>query len=400
MSGLLLVAIIIILGYILGKIFKRIKLPRVLGYLVAGVLLGCSISNILKADFLTKMDFMVDFTLGIVGFIIGNELRFSIFKKVSKGIITIILMESFGAFIVVTLAVFLLTSRIDLALLLGAIAPASAPAGTLAVLHEYKAKGPLTTALQAVVGLDDGLGIVIFAFAASVVKLTSFSHEGMSILFGILNPIKEIVGAIALGIVVGLLFTYFARKVKTKEELLIISLGALLLCTGLCNWLHFSVILSTLILGMTVANTAIFTSRRISNVVEEITPPLYIVFFVLAGAHLDIRLLPKLGLIGLIYIIARTAGLMGGSFLGAAVSRSPAIIRKYLGFGILSQAGVAIGLSLLVGTEFAPFGETGKEVAAIIISTIAATTIIFELIGPITTKFAISRANEVGKRRR
>lgn len=400
MGGLLLVSIIVILGYTLGKVFNKLRLPRVLGYLVAGVLLGCSISNILREDFLTEMNFIVDLTLGIVGFIIGNELRLSIFKKVSKGIITIILAESFGAFIVVTLAVLLLTRRIDLALLLGAIAPASAPAGTLAVLQEYKAKGQLTTALQAVVGLDDGLGIIIFAFAASVVKLTLFSQESANILFAVLNPLKEITGSIILGIVLGLIFAYFAKKIRTKEEILIVTLGALLLCTGLCNWLHFSVILSTLVLGMTVANTALFTSRRISNVVEEVTPPLYVVFFVLAGAHLNIRLLPQLGLLGLIYIVARSAGLMGGSYLGAAVSRSPAIIRKYLGFGILSQAGVAIGLSLLVSSEFASFGEAGKEVATIIISTIAATTIIFELIGPITTKFAISRAHEIGKRRR
>lgn len=400
MGGLLLVAIMVILGYTLGKIFSKIKLPRVLGYLVAGVVLGCSISNILKEDFLTEMGFMVDLTLGIVGFIIGNELRFSFFKKVSRGIFTIILAESFGAFIVVTLAVLLLTRRIDLALLLGAIAPASAPAGTLAVLHEYKAKGPLTTALQAVVGLDDGLGIIIFAFAASVVRLSCFGHEGVHIIVAILNPFKEIIGSIALGIALGLLFTYFARKTKTKDELLVISLGAILLCTGLCNWLHFSVILATLVLGMTVANTAIFTSRRISNVVEEITPPLYVIFFVLAGAHLDIRLLPTLGFLGLIYVTARITGLMGGSFLGAAASRSQPAIRKYLGFGILSQAGVAIGLSLLVGTRFAPLGETGKEIGSIVISTIAATTIIFELIGPIGTKFAISRAKEIGKRRR
>jgi Kef-type K+ transport system membrane component KefB len=400
MGSILLIAIIIIVGYLTGKVCRRLKLPRVLGYLIAGVLLGSSVSRILQPEFLEKSEFLVDITLGIVGFIIGNELRFSVFRRMGKGIITIILMESLGAFILVTLAVYFLTFRMDIALVLGAIAPASAPAGTLAVLHEYKAKGPLTSALQAVVGLDDGFGIMIFAFVISIVRVIFFGHEDASLVVTIVMPLIRIVGAIVLGLCLGILLSYFAKKLRTKEELLIVSFAGILLCTGLSNFFNLSLILANLALGMTVANTALFTSRRISNVVEVITPPIYIVFFVLAGAHLNIGLLPKMGLIGFIYILSRSGGLIGGSFLGAVFSRAPRIIRNYLGLGILSQAGVAIGLSLLVGRTFGSFGIRGEEITILIINTIAATTIFFELIGPITTKFAISRAGEVGKRRR
>jgi Kef-type K+ transport system membrane component KefB len=400
MGEVLLIAIIVIAGYIIGKGCNKLKLPRVLGYLIAGVLLGTSVSKILQPAFLEKSDIIIDLTLGIVGFIIGNELRLSLYRKMGKEIITIIIMESLGAFVLVTIVVYFLTSRVDIALVLGAIAPASAPAGTLAVLHEYKAKGPLTKALQAVVGLDDGFGIMIFAFVISIVKVLCFSQEHVSFLTAVASPLIRIFGAIVLGVSLGIVLSYFAKKLRMKEELLIVSFAGILFCTGLCNYFHLSLILGNLALGMTVANTAIFTSRRISNVVEVITPPIYIIFFVLAGAHLNIGLLPKMGLIGIFYILSRTGGLMGGSYLGGVITRAPRTIKNYLGMGILSQAGVAIGLSLLISKEFGSFGGKGNELAILIINTIAATTIFFELIGPITTKIAIFKAGEVGKRRR
>jgi len=398
LNSLLLIGIIILIGYIAGKGSNTLRFPGVLGYLIAGVLLGSSFSHILKPDFLENANILVDLTLGIVGFVIGNEQRSSFFKETGKSITVIILAESFGAFIVVTFGVYFITKRLDLALLLGAIAPASAPAGTIAVLQEYRAKGPLARVIKAVVGLDDGLGIIIYGFTAAIVKITFFGQGKVSLMKAITTPLLEILGAIGIGFVLGILLGIFSKKIKTKQELLVVSLGSIVVCTGLCNLLHFSLILGNLALGTTLTNLNPTSSDRMSNIIEEITPPLYIIFFVIAGAHLNIRFLPKMGLIGITYIIFRITGLMGGSYLGAASSHAPTKIRKYLGFGILSQAGVAIGLSLLVVREFGILGPEGKEISMIIINTIAATTIIFELIGPITTKYAIFRAGEVEKK--
>jgi len=391
--------IAILVGYIGGKLSNKAKFPAVIGYILAGLVLGPSFLNIFGENLLGKLGLLSDITLGLVAFSIGSELRLGIIKKLGKGIITIIFAESFLAFFAVFGLIYLLTHKLYLALLFGAMAPASAPAGTIIVLQEYKAKGPLTNALLTVVGLDDGLAILIYAFAAALAKI-SIAKTSLSLQSAIVDPLIHVLGAILLGGVLGLIMAQIARKLVSKQELLVFTLATVLICVGISNLLHFSLILSNLSLGMIIANTYLKTSRKTYDVIYSITPPLYVLFFVLAGAHLQIRLLPAMGLIGILYIIGRTAGLMGGAWIGAKITKSHEHIRKYLGLGILSQAGVAIGLALLVGREFSGINSIGKDTAIIIINTIAATTIFFEIIGPIATKLAISKAGEIGKLKR
>jgi len=386
----------IIAGFVGGKLINRLKLPGVVGYLIAGLLLGPSFANILNLDIIEKMGVFNDLALGLVAFTIGSEMRLGTLRKMGKGLITIIFSESFGAFLLVALGVYLLTHKIYLALIFGAMAPASAPAGTAVVLQEYKAKGPLTNSLYAVVGLDDGLAIMIYAFASGLAKVF-LTGDKISFLNIIAKPSIEVGGAIILGGIMGLLLGYFIRKVYNKNEILVITLGGILLCTGLSRYFGLSLILANLSLGMVFANNFLLANRRTFQVIQSITLPIYIVFFVIAGAHLQISLLPAMGFLGLIYIVCRTCGLMGGAYFGATISKSAPVIRKYLGLGILSQAGVAIGLAILATREFGSMGAAGKELALVVINTIAATTIIFEIIGPIATKFAVSRAGEIGK---
>jgi Kef-type K+ transport system membrane component KefB len=274
------------------------------------------------------------------------------------------------------------------------MAPASAPAGTAVVLQEYKAKGPLTNSLYAVVGLDDGLAIMIYAFASGLAKVF-ITGSDISFMNIIAKPSIEIGGAIILGSIMGLILGYFIRKRYNKNEILVIALGNILLCTGLAKYFNLSLILANLSLGMVFANNFLLANRRTYRVIQSITLPIYIVFFVIAGAHLQINLLPAMGLLGLIYIICRIFGLVGGAYFGATISRSAPVIRKYLGLGILSQAGVAIGLAILATREFGSLSAAGRDLALVVINTIAATTIIFEIIGPIATKFAISKAGEI-----
>ncbi|HEC69536.1 MAG TPA: cation:proton antiporter [Candidatus Omnitrophica bacterium] len=397
MGPLFFVGAVIILGFIFGKFSNRLKLPGVVGYLICGLLLGHSFFNILSPSLLERLAVFNDLALSLVAFVIGSELHLSSLRKVGKQIITIIFSESLGAFLLVGLGVYLLTKELYLALIFGALAPASAPAGTAVVLQEYRARGPLTTALYAVVGLDDGLAIIIYALVSALAKLL-ITHQSFSLFSFMKGPLAEILGAIFLGGVLGGGLGFFAQRIRRKEDLLAVSMGTIIVCAGLSNFLHFSLILSNLTLGMVFSNFFPFTNRRLVDTINLVVLPIYIIFFVIAGAYLKITLLKSMGLLGLIYIICRSLGLMGGSYLGALISGAEKTIRKYLGLGILSQAGVAIGLAILVSREFSSLGEAGRDLSLLVINVIAATTIVFEIVGPITTKIAIFKAGEASKK--
>jgi Kef-type K+ transport system membrane component KefB len=397
MDILFIVGILIIIGFIGGRASNRLKLPGVVGYLIAGLIVGPSFLKIVDMKMLDSLGIFNDVALAIVAFMIGSQLKASTLKKMGGGIITIIFTESFGAFFVVFLGVYLLTHNLTIALIFGAMAPASAPAGTAVVLQEYHAKGPLTNALYTVVGLDDALAIVIYAFAIVLAKL-SFSNSSFSVGQVLLRPAIEIIGALVLGGVMGAGFGFVIRLLRTRKEILALSLAAVAVCAGLSNVFHFSLILANLTLGVVFVNLFEMTNNQSTESLDFITLPVYIIFFVIAGAHLQISLLPAMGLIGLVYILCRILGLMGGAFIGATISKAESVVRKYLGLGILSQAGVAIGLALMTAKEFSLHGEIGEYVVLLVINTIAATTIIFEIIGPITTKIAIQRAHEIGNK--
>lgn len=394
MNFVLLIGIIILTGFLGKKLANLVKLPGVTGYLIVGVFLGQSLLNIVNPEFLDRTGFITDITLGIVGFIIGQQLLLSKFKRIGKGILITLLTESFGAFILVTLSVLILTRRIDLALLLGAIAPATAPAGTIAVIQEYRARGRLTNTLLAIAGLDDILCIVIFVFVTTIVRFTIFSPEAMSFTKIIITPFYHIILALILGGVAGFIVSYVLKKIHTREETTVIIFGTILLFTGISNLLDISSILVNMVMGFTAVNLYSSLHRKLSRIFDETVPIIYIVFFVLAGAHFNIKLLPLMGMTGIIYILSRSAGKIGGATLGTFITKAPKKIKKYLGLGLLSQAGVAIGLSLLVIRQFSPYGIEAKDIALLVVTIIAATTIIFEIVGPITAKIAIRKSGE------
>ncbi len=316
MDILFFIGIALILGFIGGKLSNKLGFPAVVGYLLAGVICGPSVLNIFSLELIGKLGVFNDLALGLVAFIIGCEMRMSILRKMGKGIIAIILSESFGAFILVTIGVYLLTHKLFIALIFGAMAPASAPAGTAVVLQEYKAKGILTNTIYAVVGLDDGLAIVIYAFAAAISKFLIVGGE-ISLSRVLFGPLVEIFGAIITGGLIGIVFGYFVRKIRHSGDILSFSLGAILVCVGISKFLQFSLILSCLSLGMVFANVYLLANRRAYNALQSITLPVYIIFFLIAGAHLQLYLLPAMGLLGIVYIITRSVGLVGGSFVGA-----------------------------------------------------------------------------------
>ncbi len=394
--ALVIIGIMSLAGLYSGRSMRYIRLPSIIGFMLAGALLGPSLLGLLNDPVQERFGFITEIALGFVSLSIGLELSFASLREQGRGILLIILSESFLAFGVVTGALYLLTHDIALSLIFGAIAPASAPAGTVAVIQEYKARGKLTRALYAVVGFDDGLGIVIFGFVSAFVRrMVSGETAGGFSLF--LLPLREIGLSVAVGGLMGLLYILLSSKTSGSRDLFVLVFGSVLISTGLCTRLHLSVILTNMVIGMVMVNSQPRSLvQKTKDRLSEVMPLLFILFFVLAGANLRVRVLPALGLIGLFYLLSRTAGLMGGAWLGALVGKASREIRKYLGMGILSQAGVAIGLSIIVKHEFSPLSPAGARIGSMVINTITATCIIFEIIGPLLTKLALKKAGEIG----
>ncbi len=404
------IGFVIFIGFYFGKNMRYLKLPAIIGYMILGALLGPSFLHIFNDKLLDKLDFIPDLALGFVALSIGMELKLSTMKKLGKSIIYIILLESFGAFIMVGLAVYILTGNMPLSIIFASVAPASAPAGTVAVIKEYKARGSLTQALYAVVGFDDGLGIIIFGFALAVAKdilLTQTGDSSGNMLLTLFYPFKEIIISFLLGGFLAFIFSLVTKKMKDANNIFILITGLVMATIGLCEVLHLSLILTNMIIGMVLVNTQRTSLLgKINEKLSTFLPLLFLLFFSLAGAELHIKALPSLGIVGIVYFFARSIGLIGGARLGAILGGAEDKIRKYLGLGILSQAGVAIGLTLMVKQEFEGLGKTikvingsnfttGDFIGTSLITIVTATSILFEIVGPITTKIALKKAGEI-----
>ncbi len=422
---LLLIGIVIISGFYMGMAAKKLRLPSLIGFMVLGVIVGPSALGFFENNNLEHLSFITQIALGFVAFGIGSELNLSSLRKLGRGIIAIIFSESLIAFVVVMLGIYALTRSWSLALLFGAVAPASAPAGTVAIIQEYKARGTLTKALYAVVGFDDGLAILIFGLAASIAKVILLNKLGVQdsatggIFAAMTAPLIEILSSILVGTILGFLFCGLVRRMELGRDLLIMTFGVIFIGCGIATHFHLSLILTNMVIGFVLTNTRreAFV-HKVTLPLQDIMPLIFLLFFALAGAHLQIREVPKLGLIGTVYIIARSTGLIGGARLGSMIGRVEPKIKKYVGFGILSQAGVAIGLSLIVQHDFGVLANrpdvaeavrtyaslhpdvslflyNPMHIAGILITTITASCIFFEIVGPILTKYALTKAGEI-----
>ena len=410
LSSMMVIGLLTLFSFFLGRQMKYIRLPQLIGYMIFGALLGPSFLGILDVNMQDSLEFITDISLGFVALSIGLELKLVSLKKLGSSIVYIIFMESIGAFLVTFLGLYLLTRNLPLSLIFGAIAPASAPAGTVAVIQEYRTKGPMTKALYAVVGFDDGLGIIIFGFAAAIARNVLAHHTGASdagTLMMIWTPFKEILFSLILGCLSGYVFSFLAHRLRSNRDLLIVMFGIVLFLTGVSKSLHLSLILTNMSAGIIIVNTQPSSLlSKLNTVMGDVMPLLFTLFFTLAGAGLEVKALPALGFIGSVYMICRSVGLIGGSYIGGSMGKTLPVIKKYLGYGILSQAGVAIGLSLSVKHDFqglgsvlrtidgVPFTE-GDHISAAVLATITATSIIFGIIGPILTKYSLVKAGEI-----
>jgi len=396
MATLIILGSAILISFLGGKGVSRLRLPMVVGYILAGVVLGKSFLKIVTPSEVAQVSLLNDIALGIIAFLIGSELSFSRLKTLGKSIVIIAIFESLGAFILVSLSVYIFVHKVYVALILGAVASATAPAATVAVINEMKSRGPLTTTVLGVVGSDDAIALMIYAFASSWAK-SFFYHKSLSWRFLLLVPFREILTAVAVGVGIGFILGFLVRKVKTKTESFALAIGFFLLAEGLAVQLHVSELLLVMSLAITASN---LSPRRINSVSENITLlgfPLVAAFFCLAGTKLDISLLPRVGMIGLIYLLSRIFGKYLGANMGAAISGAPAVVRKYIGFSLWPQIGVAVALAVVVEREFGHLGIAGKNLAEMAVNILLFTTVFTEILGPLATKLSLEKAGEINK---
>lgn len=395
----LLLGIVMFFGALGGRIFQKLHIPQVVGYIVIGILIGSSGLQILRPDTIKALDPVNTIALSFIGFLIGAELKISIIKKYGKQFIGILLGESITPFFVVSTLVTIVSYfflkdfkiAISFGLILGAICSATAPAATTDVLKEYKTKGPVTTTLLGIVAMDDAVALILYAIASTIVS-PLLGGANVSFLQQFLIILKEIFGSIAIGSIFGALISFIIKNLMQDEgRVLSFAIGGLCLSTGICTLLHLNNILAAMSFGFFMVNFAPSKTKQVFNLVEKFTPPIYVLFFVLVGAKLNIwDVKPMLGIIALVYIIGRSVGKTIGSMLGAKITKAPESVRKNLHWCLLSQAGVAIGLSISASNTFSD--SIGNQIILII----TATTFIVQLIGPICVKQGIKRAGEIG----
>ena len=384
---LLALAVMIFSGMLCGRLVKRIKLPNVTGYLIAGLLIGPSVLGIIPADTIESFTILSDVALGFIAFSIGNEFKISYFKRVGSTPIVIAIFESLFAVIFVVAALLVTGHDLSFSLVLGAIAAATAPAATIMVIRQYKAKGPMTETLLSVVAIDDATALFYFSICVAIAN--SLSGGSMALSEIVLSPLIEIGGALLVGFLLGLIFTLPLRFFKKEGNRLALIIGFVFLGVGLSEICGFSSLLFCMSMGAALSNFCSETPK-IMDIADGFTPPLFMLFFVASGAELQLSVLPSIGLAGIIYVIFRVAGKMAGTSFAAALCKAPAVVRQYLGMALVPQAGVAIGLSLVATTAVPQFGSTIRAI-------VLCATLIYELIGPAVAKFSLTKAGEIAK---
>lgn len=388
MNLVLAVGLLISIGLIGGRLISRAKLPAVTGYILIGIVIGPSILGLLDHSILEELSPISDLALSLIGFTIGGKIDAPRLYKYGRSIGTIVFMQSFGALILVALVVLALGESPAVALILGSTAISTAPAGTLAVINQYRAKGPLTDTLLTIVALDDILGVLVFGSMLAFVK----AFQGVPEAFPILISLAEITLSLTVGILEGLLISYLATQTRGPNELLGLVIGLILITTGATTLLaditplNLSFLLANTAAGATVSNVG---GRRVQifNAVHQVDAPLYVAFFTLAGASLRLDILFTIGLLGAGYVIARAIGKYAGAYAAATLTHAPRVVSRYVGLGLIPQAGVAIGLAFIALEQLPAEGEV------ILAVTLAAVTV-NEILGPIGTHFAILHAGE------
>jgi Kef-type K+ transport system membrane component KefB len=404
LQSILIVGIIIFTGFIFGEIAEKIKLPKVTGYILAGIFLNPGLFHFIQQDFINHTTLITNISLAFITFSVGGSLLYSGIKKMGKGILFITIFEAEFAFLSVIIGFLAITpffihlngatwfsTFIPLSILMGSLGSPTDPAATLAVAHEYNAKGDVTSTIMGVAALDDATGIINFSLGISVAN-AFILHQGFNIYSSLLKPLMIIGGSIILGIIFGFIFNGITLLVERESEgvYIVLILALLALCFGIASLLGFDELLSTMTMGTIVVN---FNPKReqIFQILERYTEQLiFILFFTLSGMHLNFSVLSTYLVLMIFFVIFRAAGKLSGTMVGASLSKSSDTVRKYTAGGLIPQGGIVIGLALLMKQN-----PSFDAISDIIISVIVGATIVHEIIGPVFSKMTLKKAGEI-----
>ena len=405
MGLLTIIGLCIFCGVIGAWIFQKLHVPQVVGYIVIGVLIGQSGFQLVdQADVLALRPFNL-FALGLIGFLVGGELHGSIFKKYGKQFTAILLGEGLAAFFLVGIASTLIVQfvchdwivSLAAGTVFGAIASATDPASTIDVLWEYRTAGVLSTAIVAIVALDDALAMTLYGIGTSAAQMLTSGNANLG--QELTKVAVELFGSVILGLVAGFGLNLILRFLPQKERRLGLALGVILLTISAAFILKMDVILATMSVGILLTNIAPRRSKELFEVIRSFSAPIYILFFVLVGARLNIGGMPPwLWVLVVAYVLMRSLGKWLGSYWGGRISKADPVVSRYMGFSLFAQGGVAVGLSIMASQHLNEIAVTETmSLGDMIVFTVTATTLIVQLVGPACTRYAVRAAKEVDR---
>jgi Kef-type K+ transport system membrane component KefB len=388
MNDILSVGLIMMAALVAGHLAQLARVPEVTGYLLVGIVIGPAALDFISHDNLAALGFLSDVALGLILFNIGSIFEAANFLRVGAGVVRITLWEATLAFALVAVVLLVSGLTLPLALLLAVVAMETAPATTLMVLNEYDAQGPMTDRLKALVALNNMYVLVMFGLITAALTLIepsaqSWLSTGYRAVHGLAWTIG---GSIALGALIGLFMDFWGTRAKESGEVLILSIGTVLIAVGASRWLGLSPLIATLALGATVANAS-HQGDRLLHALGRADPPLYAAFFVLAGAELVPSSVLSLGMIGLAYTLARTVGKIVGTRIGLRGQDVPEVVRRQIGYCLVSSSSLAVGLTIQIRTAFPSY-------AATVTGIVLASVVIFEVVGPLLTWRALILTGE------
>ena len=388
MNEILSVGLILVSALLAGHLAQLIRVPEVTGYLLVGVVIGPAAFDLVTHDDVRTLGFLSDVALGLILFNIGSIFEAENFRQVGRGVVRVTLWEASLAFALVFIGLLLSGLAWPIALLLGVVAMETAPATTLMVLSEYDARGPMSDRLRALVALNNVYVLVAFGVVTAMLTLTEPAPDGW--LWSAYSATHGLVwttaGSVALGALLGLAMDLLATRAKESGEAMILSIGVVLIAVGASRWLGLSPLIATLALGATIANASP-QGDRLLHALGRADPPLYAAFFVLAGAELQPESVLGLGVIGLIYTAARATGKIAGARIGLRGQNVPEMVRRQLGYCLVSSSSLAVGLTIQIRTAFPTY-------AATVTGIVLAAVVIFEVIGPLLTRRALFLTGE------
>ncbi len=387
MSALFYIAAAMTAGLLLTRLTRLVHLPNVTAYLIAGVLIGPYVLNLLPKASLSGMTIITECALGFIAFSIGDEFKLSTLKAIGRPALIITACESLCAVTFTMTITMLLGFDPIICVMLGALSASTAPAATLLIVRQYKASGPLTTMLLPVVAADDATGLIAYSICVSIAS-GMINNEAFSPIKTIGIPVLHVLEAILIGAVMGILLALSHRFFKSHTNRMSFVIAFVMMGVGIADYFDLSSLLLCMALGALYVNLS-NDAERILGYIDDWTYPLFMLFFVVSGANLDLAILPKVGLIGIVYILARFGGKYVGSWFGGMITHQPKVVRDNIGWALMPQAGVAIGMATMA------LQQLPAEYAQPILTVILSATLIYEIAGPLATKNTLKRAGEI-----